>query len=194
MFFNKKPKVGDVPKTRHIDGDKFTFLGSDLHSIDDKPAVVLKNGTQKWYFSGRIHREDGPAVIYPDGTKRFYRGGRLLETVFADGHRVVRNWEGQVPVGYNFDCNDIIVSIVEWNSNTIKHNFVFPDENQNPFILTASGKMLGIVAGQYEWNNRFGDHFGDHFEPSVRVLRSARNTPSTVAEFREWAIEYSKTN
>jgi hypothetical protein len=51
---------------------------------------IDKNGTERWYFNGQLHREDGPAVIYADGTQMWYRNGKPHRTdgsavIYADG-------------------------------------------------------------------------------------------------------------
>lgn len=37
--------------------------------------IIEKNGLQRWYVFGLLHREDGPAAIYPNGTLMYYING-----------------------------------------------------------------------------------------------------------------------
>jgi hypothetical protein len=38
---------------------------------------VTNDGTQKFYFKSKLHRDgDQPAVVHPDGTVEFYKNGR----------------------------------------------------------------------------------------------------------------------
>ena len=47
-----------------------------FHSIDDAPALEIKDGPKFWYKDGKYHRDnDEPAIIYSDGTKFWYKDG-----------------------------------------------------------------------------------------------------------------------
>lgn len=46
------------------------------HSLEDRPAVILSDGTQCWYRLGVLHRDKGPAIIRPDGTEEYWYRGR----------------------------------------------------------------------------------------------------------------------
>jgi len=39
--------------------------------------VLVEDGTTKWYYNGKLHREDGPAVEYSTGVKAWYKEGNL---------------------------------------------------------------------------------------------------------------------
>lgn len=40
-------------------------IGKGRHRGDDLPAVIRKNGTKKWYWKGKLHRNNGkPAIIW----------------------------------------------------------------------------------------------------------------------------------
>ena len=44
-----------------------------LHHINDLPAVVYIDGTQRWYHYHQLHRGNGlPAIICCDGTMTWY--------------------------------------------------------------------------------------------------------------------------
>ena len=38
--------------------------------------VINKDGTQRWYKHGQLHREDGPAVIHPNGYQAWFKDGK----------------------------------------------------------------------------------------------------------------------
>jgi len=38
--------------------------------------IIDKDGTERWYKDGLLHREDGPAVIFKDGTEYWYKAGQ----------------------------------------------------------------------------------------------------------------------
>lgn len=63
-----------------------------LHSEDDKPAVVessrteynkgievLIDGFKSWYRHGRLHREIGPAIKRNSGINLFYLNGQFIK-------------------------------------------------------------------------------------------------------------------
>jgi len=51
---------------------------NELHSFNDKPAIVYNNGNLYYCNNGKIHRNyDKPAVIDADGTKCWYKEGKL---------------------------------------------------------------------------------------------------------------------
>jgi len=50
----------------------------NLHSYNDKPAVVFKDGTKIWYKNGKIHRLNGYARINRNGAKYYYVDGKLI--------------------------------------------------------------------------------------------------------------------
>ena len=50
--------------------------------IEEQPTKVIQsNGTVIWYLASKgpsyFHREDGPALIYPDGTEYWFFNGRI---------------------------------------------------------------------------------------------------------------------
>jgi hypothetical protein len=53
----------------------------NLHSFDDYPALIYKNGAMVWYKDGRIHRDnDKPAVIRFDGDREWWVNGRCIRS------------------------------------------------------------------------------------------------------------------
>ena len=57
-----------------------------LHRIDG-PAVIMANGTLKWFKNGKCHRTDGPAIVFPDGSEEWYINGQLHRD---DGPAIIR--------------------------------------------------------------------------------------------------------
>lgn len=41
----------------------------------DGPAIIFKNGEERWFRSGLLHRIDGPAFIAVSGTRSWYNNG-----------------------------------------------------------------------------------------------------------------------
>ena len=59
------------------DGDQHWYFNGKHHREDDKPAIILSNGTKVWYFNGKRHREsDKPAVIFISGSQHWYFNGK----------------------------------------------------------------------------------------------------------------------
>lgn len=44
-----------------------SFLGNELHSFDDEPAVKMSNGVAAWCYKGKLYREVGPCYIDYEG-------------------------------------------------------------------------------------------------------------------------------
>jgi hypothetical protein len=59
-------------------GTERWFLNGKLHR-EDGPAVIRADGTQYWYLNGVIHREDGPAVIWADGMPWWFHNGERIK-------------------------------------------------------------------------------------------------------------------
>jgi hypothetical protein len=55
-----------------VDTDgNISFQENDLYHKDGVPAIILINGTKKWYIHGKLHREDGPAMEFANGYKQW---------------------------------------------------------------------------------------------------------------------------
>jgi hypothetical protein len=52
-------------------GPMITFKQFILENGQAKKATG-SDGTQVWYYNGKVHRTDGPAYIRPDGTEEWY--------------------------------------------------------------------------------------------------------------------------
>lgn len=53
-----------------------TRIGGRLHSTDDEPAKLLKDGSEHWYCRGELHRgDDKPAIMRADGSQVYYTYG-----------------------------------------------------------------------------------------------------------------------
>lgn len=55
----------DQPAVVYKDGTKWWYKNGKVHRDGDLPAVMWHNGVQEWFQNGRRHRDNGPAVIYP---------------------------------------------------------------------------------------------------------------------------------
>ena len=38
--------------------------------------IIYNDGTKRWYFNGKLHREDGPAYEEANGSKEWYLNGK----------------------------------------------------------------------------------------------------------------------
>jgi len=47
------------------------------HSINNRPAITLKDGSKYWFKNGKNHRKYGPASILGDGSKYWYQDGNI---------------------------------------------------------------------------------------------------------------------
>jgi hypothetical protein len=50
-----------------------------LHSENDKPALIFKDGTKEWYYYDILHRLDGPAIEYENGDKVWVLYGKRMD-------------------------------------------------------------------------------------------------------------------
>ena len=54
-----------------------TYFQGKLHSYNDEPAVIRKDGMKLWYKNGKLHSyNDKPAVVQKDGKKFWYKNGK----------------------------------------------------------------------------------------------------------------------
>ena len=61
-----------------ISGYKAWFKNGELHSFDDEPAIIHRNGDKYWYKNEVLHRDgDLPAYIGINGVKQYYKNGKL---------------------------------------------------------------------------------------------------------------------
>ncbi len=61
-------------------GNRRTWKDNKLHSYNDLPAVIYKDGTQCWYKDGIYHRDnDMPALICKNGYAVWYIDGKLIK-------------------------------------------------------------------------------------------------------------------
>ena len=87
---------------------KFFFVNDILHRTDG-PAIIRKDGTQKYYNNGKLHRTDGPAVIDANGTQKYYNNGKLHRedgpaVIDANGD-VLFYWKGKNLSKYYYNFN-----------------------------------------------------------------------------------------
>ena len=45
----------------------------ELHRDNDKPTVIMFDGTKRWYQNDKLHRVDGPALEKYNGTKKWIK-------------------------------------------------------------------------------------------------------------------------
>ena len=77
---NKLIKNYFIEHIIHEDGTQIWFFNGRLHRENDKPAVIYPEEYQAWYFNGRRHREDDkPARIYGDGTQEWWTNGKNIK-------------------------------------------------------------------------------------------------------------------
>jgi hypothetical protein len=62
-------------------GNRVSYnLNGHLHSFDDHPAVIFKDGSMFWYKDGEPHRDNGlPASIWWNGAKYWFLDGILTK-------------------------------------------------------------------------------------------------------------------
>jgi hypothetical protein len=66
----------DKPAIILSNGNQYWYYQGKAHREGDKPAVICLNGDQYWYSHGDRHREnDLPAVIRSDGYQTWYKNG-----------------------------------------------------------------------------------------------------------------------
>lgn len=68
------------------DGSQRWYREGRLHR-EDGPAFVCANGAEYWYLHGRKHREGGPAVVYPSGQKEWWSHGHMQQLELPDQSR-----------------------------------------------------------------------------------------------------------
>ena len=129
-------------KTKTIDGIEYTedqYHGwrtcnekGQLHSYNDKPAIIYSNGAKHWYKNGKIHRDnDKPAVICADGTKQWYRNGKY--------HR-----DNDKPATIYYD------GAKEWYKNGLRHR-----DNDKPAVIWSDGMKEWWVNGKLQPSKYF---------------------------------------
>ena len=59
-------------------GSIYYYNSNGLLHREDGPAVILSDGTKKWYCNGVMHREDGPAVTYVNGYEAWWKHGKFI--------------------------------------------------------------------------------------------------------------------
>jgi len=70
-----------------------------LHTYNDKPAVVFKDGTKIWYKHGLIHRLNGYARIDRNGEKYYFIDGKLID---PEGfHKIVKEYRNYQSLLFN---------------------------------------------------------------------------------------------
>jgi len=86
---------------------------NQLHSFDDKPAIIMTNGTKYWLENGLWHRLDKPAMITNDGIKCWFKKGLLHRDngpaiILADG---TSYWYYEGEYIEHFSLKDYIIMV-----------------------------------------------------------------------------------
>lgn len=66
--------AASVCKTLPNGTQEWRNSAGQLHR-ENGPALILKDGTEKWYCKGKLHRDLGPAAIHPHGLREWYQHG-----------------------------------------------------------------------------------------------------------------------
>jgi len=76
-------EAADGTRCWYIANPKRGMMGqqSALQHRDAGPAVTRLNGDELHYRIGKLHREDGPAVILHDGTKKWFLNGDCVRLI-----------------------------------------------------------------------------------------------------------------
>ena len=75
------------------DDGRDTYLNGKLHSFDDQPSIVYKNGFNEWHQNGKLHRVGFPAIVYRDGSCSYYLDGRLYrDNRFSTDNSIKSYW------------------------------------------------------------------------------------------------------
>lgn len=67
----------DGPAVEYFDGTKKWFYHGKLHRDNDAPAIEYSDGTNVWYQNGQLHRINGPAIAFSNGSTLWYQHGLL---------------------------------------------------------------------------------------------------------------------
>jgi len=175
----KKGRVGnDLPAVEWKDGKREWWQNGQEWRVDNRPNVVLADGTQQWVRGGRLHRNREPAVIYPDGTKEWYcyglleSGVHLLEMdpllpdeqaveerygpaqIFPDGEK---RWYSHGQLGRPGDPENLFPSVVypDGSVEYWKNGKQVPLRMDTPWTRLAHGMLRG-KAGHKAVNHMLG--------------------------------------
>jgi len=111
-----------TPSPQHLSHDST----GDYHSkTNDTPAYITPDGTQYFYFHGKLHREDNlPAVIHPDGSLEYWFFGSRHREGLPQLPAVIRK-SGELP------------RVEYWLYGKLHRE----DENQ-PAVISDDGELL----------------------------------------------------
>jgi hypothetical protein len=78
---------------------EINFMGTKIwknkegkyHRLNDKPALILINGTKSWYINGELHRENNkPAIEFSDRRKAWYINDKFIKRNY-DKNKIIHN-------------------------------------------------------------------------------------------------------
>jgi len=73
--FNEKVKMISTYSTSGSGVEHWRLPNGSLHRENNLPAKEYTDGTQKWFFNGKLHRTNGPAIEWANGDKYWYLEG-----------------------------------------------------------------------------------------------------------------------
>ena len=75
--------VNDKPAIINGIKNKWWCKNGKRHRDGDKPAIILLNKSKYWYKNGLLHRDgDKPAIIWLNGSKSWYKNGKYIKANF----------------------------------------------------------------------------------------------------------------
>ena len=74
--FGHNVRVRHGPALIYRDGEQRWYRDDKPHR-DNGPAIIYANGDERWYRNGELHRDYGPAVIYTNGDEEWRQNGEL---------------------------------------------------------------------------------------------------------------------
>ena len=74
-----KSEYDDLDKYKNVNGDIWYYKkDTRLFHNPYGPAIIVKDGSIKYYINGSCHRLDGPAIIYANGLEYYCINGLQL--------------------------------------------------------------------------------------------------------------------
>lgn len=138
--------------TNTLLGQKVKVIDPVSSRIDNPygPAIVLNDGTRKWYRAGMLHNASGPAVLKPDGkVMYYYLGTKCKDAEYLDSEVERVNLHNQKSRNW---LNTRTPKLSDTELKNLKI-FVIDDDEVYLATITASFKQLGITNVSTESNS-----------------------------------------